>query len=47
MKTLKKIVFTGLITLIGLCRSGTGSELYKDEKAPMHERIMVIITLDG
>ena len=40
MKTLKKIVFIGLLVLIACAGVAQAQELYKDEKAPMHERIM-------
>ena len=35
MKTLKKIVFTGLLALIACAGVAQAQELYKDEKAPM------------
>ena len=34
MKTLKKIVFTGLLALIACAGVAQAQELYKDEKAP-------------
>ena len=44
MKTLKKIVFTGLLALIACAGVAQAQELYKDEKAPMHERIMDLLS---
>ena len=35
MKTLKKIVFTGLLALIACAGVAQAQELYKDEKAPI------------
>ena len=44
MKTLKKIVFIGLLVLIACAGVAQAQELYKDEKAPMHERIMDLLS---
>ena len=44
MRTLKKIVFTGLFALIACAGVAQAQELYKDEKAPMHERIMDLLS---
>ena len=44
MKTLKKIVFTGLLALIACAGVAQAQELYKDEKAPMHKRIMDLLS---
>lgn len=43
MKTFKKIVFTGLLFLIACTIPVQAQELYKDENAPMHERIMDLL----
>lgn len=44
MKTFKKIVFTGLLFLIACTIPVQAQELYKDENAPMHERIMDLLS---
>lgn len=44
MKTFKKIVFTGLLFLIACAIPAQAQELYKDENAPMHERIMDLLS---
>lgn len=44
MKTLKEIVFAGFFTLIACAGTAQAQELYKDEKAPMHERIMDLLS---
>ena len=41
MKTLKKVLFIGLMAfIVCLARTVQAQELYKNEKAPIHERIM-------
>lgn len=44
MKTFKKIVFIGLLFLIACTIPVQAQELYKDENAPMHERIMDLLS---
>lgn len=45
MRTLKKIVFAGLLSLV-TCAAGTAQaqELYKNENAPVHERIIDLLS---
>ncbi len=45
MRTLKKIVFTGLLALMTCAaRTAQAQELYKNENAPTHERIMDLLS---
>ena len=45
MRTLKKIVFTGLLALMACAtRTAQAQELYKNENAPTHERIMDLLS---
>lgn len=45
MKTLKKVLFIGLMAfIVCLARTVQAQELYKNEKAPIHERIMDLLS---
>lgn len=45
MRALKKIVFTGLLALMACAaRTAQAQELYKNENAPTHERIMDLLS---
>lgn len=44
MKTLRKIAFSGLVALLACASVAQAQELYKDEKAPMHNRIIDLLS---
>ena len=44
MKTYKKFAFTALLTISACGVSAQSVELYKDENAPTHERVMDLLS---